>query len=901
MTPSVRSRGAWRPLLAPLAALALWIPAIAGAQGQWNPEEILKTETYVKPPAVIERIITTPRVDISFTNPSPDRKWFVRVAMPDRGDIRDYGKAHIYLGGLAVDVKANRARQLTMRAGTALTLVDPVSGATKSLEVPKGATVSSPTWSPNGMQIAYLANFYDATHVYVADVASGKSVQVTRTPVLAVLETRLDWTSDGKSVAVVLIPEGRGAVPTHGAGGIEDGPQVRMTEGRTIPQRMHWSLLEDPHDKALLKYYTTGQAALIDVKSKAVKKVGAPAMIRSLDASPDGMYFRVSIMTEPFSYLVPTNSFGSVDQLWDASGKVVAELGETPLREGEVDDDGAPTGFGRGGGASAADTGKRNLQWNPVGPGMTYLLSVFDANGSGGAQSATGRAGRAGGGAAPTGRGGQAQGARQPSSVRLMNWLPPYGPGDTKVLFEGSGRLTSVAYSADGGTMFVADSGAVFAVRTAEPTKFYNLGRGVTLPGGGGFGAFGGGGRGGRGGGGGDGNTGGALALRPGPNGGSVVVLGTDRKTVFLSGNRSPGANWQTQGPRAWVDKLDFESGQRTRIFDAPADAYDSFVAALDDDYSKYIYEHESPTVITDAWLRDVAAGTSKKITNNVEAAPEVVNEQRMRMQVTRPRDGLKFWVDVTMPADWKPGTRLPGIIWFYPREFTTQAEYDRSKQSTNINAYPALAPARPASSIKLWATQGYALLEPDSPIMGDTGRMNDNYIQDLRENLDAVIDAAVEAGYVDRNRMGLGGHSYGAFSTVNAMTVVPYFKAGIAGDGMYNRSLTPFGFQSERRTFYNAQDTYLDMSPFFRADKLSGALLMYHSIEDQNVGTAPMSSVRMLHALQGLGKTAALYMYPYEDHSVGTYQTDLDQWARWLAWFDIYVKNPKETKAVQP
>jgi dipeptidyl aminopeptidase/acylaminoacyl peptidase len=133
-------------------------------------------------------------------------------------------------------------------------------------------------------------------------------------------------------------------------------------------------------------------------------------------------------------------------------------------------------------------------------------------------------------------------------------------------------------------------------------------------------------------------------------------------------------------------------------------------------------------------------------------------------------------------------------------------------------------------------------------------------------------------------------------------MTVVPYFKAGIAGDGMYNRTLTPFCFQSERRNFFQAMDTYMAMSPFLRADKLSGALLMYHSLEDQNVGTHPMSSTRMLHALQGLGKTASLYMYPYEDHSVGTYQSDLDQWARWFAWFDVYVKNPKrEAKAVQP
>jgi dipeptidyl aminopeptidase/acylaminoacyl peptidase len=876
-----------------LASLA-WFPAAALAQGGWNPDEILKKEGYVKPPAVVERIITTPRTDISFSTPSPDRKWFVRTAMPDRGDIKDYGKPHVYLGGLAVDVKANRARSMTMRAGTALTLVDPRTNATKTLEVPKGATVSSPTWSPTGTQIAFVANFFDASHVYVADVATGKSTQLTRTPLLATLETGIDWSADGKTITVVQVPDGRGAVPTHGPDGIEDGPQVRMTEGKTIPQRIHWSLLEDPHDQAILKYYTTGQLAQIDVRTRVARKIGAPAMIRSVDASPDGAYFRVSLMSEPFSYRVPTSSFGSIDQLWDGTGRVVAELGRTPLREGETGDDDAPGGFGRGATASASDTGKRNLQWNPVGPGMVYLQSVFASNEPAGGRAAGRGAGRAGGQAA----------GRTPTSVRFMNWLPPYGASDTKLVVEGSSRLTSVAYSVDGRTMFIADSGLVFAARTADPSRRFSLGRGVALGGGGG--GFGRGGRAGGGGGGGAGADstalGGSVAMRQGPNGGAMVVVASDGKTVFVSGTRAPGASWQTQAPRPWVDKLDFETGNRSRIFDAPADAYDEFVTALDDDYSQFIYTHETPTVVPDAWLRTVASGAATKLTSNRDAAPEVTQAQMKRMQVTRPRDGMKFWVDVTLPADWRPGTRLPGIIWFYPREYTTQGEYDRSKYTININRYPALAPARPASSIKLWVTQGYALLEPDSPIMGDTGRMNDNYTQDLRENLDAVIDAAVEAGYVDRDRMGLGGHSYGAFSTVNAMTLVPYFKAGIAGDGMYNRTLTPFGFQSERRNFFDAMATYLDMSPFLRAEKLSGALLLYHSLEDQNVGTHPISSTRMLHALQGLGKTAALYMYPYEDHSVGTYQTDLDQWARWFAWFDVYVKNPKkDTKAVQP
>ncbi len=885
-----------------LLAVALPLGAQAAATPQgWNPDAILKAETYVRPPAVVERIITAPRTDISFTNPSPDRKWFLRSVGPDRGDVKYYGKGHIYLAGLQVDTVANRSRALTDHGATSLLLVDPRTGSTRTIAAPPGALIVSPVWSPSGTQIAYVADFDGASQLFLADVSSGKSTPLTKTPVLATLVTSIDWTADGKSIVSVLVPEGRGPAPTHGAGGIEDGPQVRLTEGRIIPQVIHASLLEDPHDKALLKYYTTGQLAVIEVRSKAVRKVGAPAMIRSVDVSPDGQYLRVTRMVEPFSYRVPMANFGSVQELWDASGRVVATLSTIPLREGERTDDADVPAFGGRGGPqqSASDTGKRNLQWNPVGPGMVYLESVFAPNAGAGGRSGRG-APNAGRGATNAGRGSQQR--PQPSSVRYMRWMPPYGPGDTSLVYEGSGRLTSVAYSADGRIMFAADSGAVFAIRTGDPSKRFNLGRGVTLPGGG-FGGFGGrgGGRGGAFGGGTDSSAvGGALAIRRGANGEPEVVVGTDNKTVYLSGTRAPGADWNTQAPRPWVDKLDFESGQRSRLFESPADAYDEFVTALDDDYAQYIYTHETPTVIADAYLRDERAGTSRKLTTNVDVAPEVTQAQHKRFQVTRLRDGVKFWVDVLLPRDWKPGTRLPGIIWFYPREYTTQAEYDRSKYNTNINRFPEVPAVRPASATRIWVSQGYAYIEPDSPIMGDSGRMNDNYTQDLRENLDAVVDAVVDSGWVDRDRMGVGGHSYGAFSTVNAMTLVPYFKAGIAGDGMYNRSLTPFGFQSERRSFFEAQDTYLDMSPFYRADRLSGALLMYHSLEDQNVGTAPISSIRMLHALQGLGKTAALFMYPYEDHSVATYQTDLDQWARWLAWFDVYVRNPrKDTKAV--
>lgn len=885
-------------LAAALAIAARPLAAQTGTSGgNWNPQEILKSETYVQPPENIVKMVMAPRVDISFNNPSPDRTWFIRTTGPTRGDIKAYGKGHIYLGGLEVDTMANRDRNVTQSTTIAFTLVNPRTGAQKVIDAPKGATLSAPVWSPDGRQVAYLANFDNGSFAYVADVATGKGVQVVRTPLLATLVTSFDFTADGKSLVAVLVPDGRGPAPTHGPGGVETGPQVRLSEqGRATPHPVYASLLSDPHDKDLLKYYTTGQLALIDLKTKAIRKVGQPRMFKTVEASRDAAYFIVTAMTEPFSYIVPTSQFGSVRELWDATGKTVATLETTPLREGGRGGAGdVPPGFGGRGGAPPADTGKRNIRWNPVGPGLVYLQSEFAAgNGA--------RGGAAGRGAAPTaGRGatqtaGRGNGTPQPTRVRYVNWLPPFGPTDTKVIYEGGPQLGNIEYSPDGRTMFASDSGTVFAIRVDDQSKRFNLGRGVTLPGGGGRGGFGGGGRGGAAGG--DSTAlGGALLTRRTGTGETAVLLSADGKSVAVQGARTPGAKWSVEAPRPWVDRLDIETGQRSRVMDSPADGYDRFLTALDDDVVAFLYTHESPATIPDVWLRD--AGGARKITSNVDVGPEVTGAKLERFQVTRPRDGNKMWVDVTLPRDWKPGTRLPGVIWFYPREYTSQADYERSKYTTNINAFPEVPSLRPASSTKMWVSQGYALIEPDVPIWGDTGRMNDNYTRDLREDLDAIVDAVVERGYVDRDRLGIGGHSYGAFSTMNAISLVPWFKGAIAGDGMYNRTLTPFGFQSERRNFYEAQATYLDMSPFLRADKIVTPVLMYHALEDQNTGTAPISSVRMMMALQGLGKTAALYQYPYEDHSDDTYATDLDIWARWIAWFDIYVKNAKVDRTV--
>jgi len=861
--PSSCTRG----VLTAAVALTLLVPASARTQEvgngtAWDPRAILGEETFVRPPATVERIILAPRVDISFENPSPDQRWFLRTTGPERGDIKDYGKPHLWIGGVQVDTAANRARSLTTSTIRGITLIDPRTGTTRTLDAPRGAqSLSAPAWSPTGTHVAYIANFANASHAYVSEIASGRATQVSRTPLLATMVTSLTWTADGRQLLAVLVPSGRGGVPVRGDNGIENGPQVRLTGERAVPQPVHFSLLEGPHDKAMLEYYTIGQLALLDVRSRTERRIGTPQLFRSVDVSPDAQQVRITRITTPYSYLVPVSSFGTVQEVWDLGGRTLVTLATAPLREANPRTAGPAVGSGA---AASGDTSRRNVMWNPAGNGLVYLQNIV-TNGSNGGRGTTG--------------------------VRYVHWRAPYGTNDTATLYTGGTQFTGLAYSRDGRTMFVNDSGVVIAVRTTDTTQRFRLPRGVSLAigGGGGFGGGGGAAAAGRSA---DTTDNGRLATTRGALGETRVVLGTDGKSVYVSGTRTPGARWHEQAPRPWVDKLDITSGSRTRVFESANGGYDEFVAALDDDYAQYIFTRESRTTVPDAWLRTVASGDVKQLTRNMDVAPEVTGAITKRFQVVRPRDGYRFWTEITLPRDWRPGTRLPGIIWFYPREYASLDDYERSRFATNIEKFPAVPAARPATATSLWVAGGYAFIQPDIPIFGDAGRMNDNYTRDLKENLDAVVNAMVDSGFVDRHRMGIGGHSYGAFSTVNAMTLVPYFKAGIAGDGMYNRTLTPFGFQSERRNFFQAQATYLDMSPFLRADKLAGALLLYHATEDQNVGTAPMSSTRLYQALQGLGKNAALYMYPYEDHSVATYQSDLDLWARWLAWFDVHVKD---------
>ena len=874
--------GRW-PLAATALAVAFAVPLRAQDVAQQGAlKEILAKETFVRPPTAIEKVVTAPwQENVTLSNQSPDHKHFLKLASEGMPSVQQFGKPHYYLAGLQVDYKANRVRTLTTRGAAGLEMIDASTGQTRTIETPKGATVSSPKWSPDGSEIAYFANFDDATHLYVADVATGKSRKITRTPVLATLVTAPEWTNSGKSLIAVLLPEARGAEPQHPA--IETGPQVRLVGEAKNKTRTYrdYSLLHDPHEQAQFEYYTTGQLTVVDAKTGAAKKIGAPAMITAVDPSPDGAYFRVTTMQRPFSYLVQYQNFGTLEQIWDGTGKAIAELAKRPLRSGDnaLGDD--PTG------APPADTGKRSFGWVPNAKGLYYLQ--LEAAPRGAQADSTPSDEPAGG------RGGRGAARRD----HLYIWDAPFTAGSARQVLQSNNRIGDLLWSEDGQLVFAAEnangSSQVYATYLSDPTKHYPIARirGVNLTLGTlGGGRFGGGG--GRGGNGADSVTfyqnPGTVMSRPGRTVSEVALLSGDGNYAYLSGTQY-FHTWSDSAPRPFIDRVEIKTGRKERVFQSSTDVYEHVAAPLDDDFARAIVVRESPTMVPDSYLRDMKTGQVTQLTHNKDYAPEISQAVRKRVPVTR-ADGYRFFVDLTLPRDYKEGTRLPAFFWFYPYEYTDQAGYDRTKRTENRNQFHTSAP----NNKELLITQGYAVVQPDAPIVGPAGRMNDNYVSDLRNNLSAVIDELDRLGYIDRSRLGIGGHSYGAFSTVNAMVHTPFFKAGIAGDGAYNRTLTPNNFQSERRDLWEARDTYLAMSPFLYADHLSGNLLMYLGAEDQNVGTDPTNSLRLLHALQGMGKTAALYIYPYEDHGQVTKETILDQWARFTAWLDLYVKSTGKT-----
>lgn len=363
------------------------------------------------------------------------------------------------------------------------------------------------------------------------------------------------------------------------------------------------------------------------------------------------------------------------------------------------------------------------------------------------------------------------------------------------------------------------------------------------------------------------------------PSGQSAMIQYGD--AIYLDG---PGGT--PEGDRPFLDRFDTKAMKAERLFRCDAESYETVEAVLSEDGSKLLTKHESPTDPPNYFLRASGGDSRVALTRFTDPAPQLRKIKKELVTYKRP-DSVQLSFTLYLPSDYKPGERRPGVVWAYPREFT---DADVAGQvSGSPNRFLTIT----GPSHLFFVLQGYVVLDGAAmPVVGDPETVNNTYVEQIVASAKAAIDKAAEMGVLDPERVGVGGHSYGAFMTANLLAHSDLFRAGIARSGAYNRTLTPFGFQSERRTLWEAPDLYLRVSPFLYANRINEPILLIHGEADNNTGTFPIQSERMYHALKGHGATVRYVTLPHESHGyAGRESVEHTLWEM-LNWFDRHVKN---------
>lgn len=364
----------------------------------------------------------------------------------------------------------------------------------------------------------------------------------------------------------------------------------------------------------------------------------------------------------------------------------------------------------------------------------------------------------------------------------------------------------------------------------------------------------------------------GSPVFRTLPSGHRVMLQHGD-SLYFTGEGASP------EGDRPFLDRLDLKTLKTERLFRCEPAAYEEVEALLSDDAARFVTRRESPKDPPNYFVRTLSGSAPKPLTRFPDPAPALRGITKRLVTYQRP-DGVQCSLTLYLPPGYKEGTRLPTVVWAYPLEYTDPGTACQVAGSTQ--RFTTIG----STSHLFFLLEGYAILDNATmPVVGDPLTVNDTYVEQIVSSAKAAIDKAVELGVTDPDRVGVGGHSYGAFMTANLLAHSDLFRAGIARSGAYNRTLTPFGFQSERRTLWEAPETYIKMSPFMNAHKLKEPILLIHGEADNNSGTFPIQSERLYAAIQGTGGTARLVLLPFEAHGYRARESVLHTLAEMLEW----------------
>lgn len=617
---------------------------------------------------------------------------------------------------------------------------------------------------------------------------------------------------------------------------VPEGPTVSVSDGSKAQNRTYQDLLQNPNDIYNFEQLALSSLVKVGMDGSQAEWKG-PKMYDNISFSPDGNYVMVTNIKKPFSYLVPYNRFPSESVIYDKNGNEVSKVNDVPLIE-EL-----PQGF------MAEREGRRELSWRSDVPATLVYVEALD-------------------------------GGDPENEVPFRDQvylLPAPFKGEGKPLLKTKDRYSGITWG-DENTALAHDywwNTRNTRTYTFDPSKpsaepeiifdrnyqdqYSDPGNFVTEK-----------------------------------NQMGSYVLALDDEKAYLM-----GAGFTPEGQFPFVDEINLESGKTKRLYKSPyEDKKESLREAIDIEEGKILVSIEAAAEFPNYYIRDIDNKNDLTQITNFENPFKALENVQKEVITYKREDGLDLNGTLYLPADYdkNSGEKLPMILWAYPQEFKDKSSAGQNTSNPNDFTYPYYG------SPVYWVNRGYAVLDDAAfPIVGvGEEEPNDTFRKQLVANAKAAIDAVDELGFIDRDKVAVGGHSYGAFMVGNLLSHSDLFAAGIARSGAYNRTLTPFGFQSEERNYWETPEVYYNMSPFMHAEKMKTPLLLIHGEADNNSGTYPMQSERYFNALKGLGAIARLVMLPKESHGYSAKESVLHVLWEQDQWLEKYVKNKGETEEIK-
>ena len=609
------------------------------------------------------------------------------------------------------------------------------------------------------------------------------------------------------------------------------GPTVQENYGKATPRPTFQDLIKSPYDEQLYEFYATSQ--LVKNSNGVETKIGQPAIYSTINVSPDKKYKVIRTLKKPFSYTVPAQGFPSTVTINDINGKVIKQLADLPSAET------APSGNDN------VQLAPRGFDWRDDEPATVTWCMPLDS-------------------------GLIKKNLEYHDAVYALS--APFNT-EPKQLFKTKMRYRGVSW----GTATFALITEGLTSKQQTQTNRYNpvtgdieklMERNTT-----------------------DAYSNPGLPVTEKNQYGRQVIKLIHNGTKLLMNNATGSS---PKGDLPFVATFDLATKKTEILWRSQEGYFETVVRMINPDRLVLLTRRENEKEVPNYWIKNLQTRIAdRQITNFTNPYPQLDGISKEKIRYKR-ADGVDLTGDLYLPKgyDAKRDGKLPVFIWAYPAEYNSAADAAQIRGSehrfTLINW----------GSPVFYVTQGYAVLNnAEMPIVatGKDKKPNDNFIEQLTMNAEAAINVLDSIGVGDRNRVAVGGHSYGAFMTANLLAHTKLFKAGIARSGAYNRSLTPFGFQNEDRTYWQAPDLYNAMSPFSNADKIKTPILLVHGEMDDNTGTYPIQSERMFNAIKGNGGTVKFVSLPYEAHGYRGRENILHTLAEQFNWLEKYVKNPEK------